>query len=240
MVTSRYFFFLSFLGICTPSDLLPPSVKIWNIAERRVLAMFEGQRFTIRSVDFSPDGRFLVSSSYDGSVCIWHLRDGTSRKLTDANPSIVTSVVFSPNGRYVAAADSTGMVQIWNFRTGQLLERWGADTQWLWSVIFTPDGKALWSGGNEKTLKSWDVSSLTRSRSTVGMAVDGKKEMLKFRQHTVCCSLVTSFFIELIFLLYRIRFHPFPSYLSLDGYFLVLMIELFVYGILRLALGSVY
>jgi WD40 repeat protein len=39
----------------------------------------------------------------------------------------------------------------------------------LWSVVFALDGKGLWSGGEDNTLKCWDISSLTsnqlRSRS---------------------------------------------------------------------------
>jgi len=33
------------------------------------------------------------------------------------------------------------------------------DIGWVWSVTFSPQGKTLASGGNDQTVKLWDVSS---------------------------------------------------------------------------------
>jgi WD40 repeat protein len=136
-----------------PSDFLTSSFKIWNIAERRVLAMFKGHTSPVYSVDFSPDGRFLVSGSSDNSVRIWRMRDGSSKKLLDTNMSLIYCTALSPDGRYVAAANYDGMLRIWDFRSGQLLERWKAKGCCTTSVFcgIHVGWKGLLSGGEDKT-----------------------------------------------------------------------------------------
>jgi glucose repression regulatory protein TUP1 len=181
--------------------------------------MFKGHEGTVYSVDFSPDGRFLVSGSHDRSVRIWRMRDGSARKLLDSDMSFVYYTSLSPDGRHVAAGDADGVVRIWDFRSGQLLEKWNAmeaellekwnatETAELLSVVFTSDGKGLLSGGEDNILRFWDVSSLTAnpssSRTRRGAVDDGnineEKIISTFRGHAVR-DFCTCFVPELIFL----------------------------------------
>jgi glucose repression regulatory protein TUP1 len=145
------------------------------------------------SVDFSSDGRFLVSGSLDSSVRVWCMRDGSSKRLVGGTTSFVTSVALSPDGRYVAAASVDGMLRIWNFRSKQLLKKWNekGHDQSLRTVVFTSDGKGLLSGGQDEALKSWDVSSLVGNRSASrrgsadGCNIDEKSRVLTFQRHAV-------------------------------------------------------
>jgi len=59
----------------------------------------------VYSAVFSPDGRFLVSGSGDGTMRIWDITDGSSKTLaiTGSARSAVKSVTISSDGRLVAA-----------------------------------------------------------------------------------------------------------------------------------------
>jgi WD40 repeat protein len=107
-----------FFSCNMPSHFRLPYFKVWNIAEKRVVAVFKHFGI-VPSLDFSPDGRFLVSGCFDSSVRIWCLRDGSSRKLLDREVFFFTSIAISGDGRYVAAADYNGMLRVWDFRSGQ-------------------------------------------------------------------------------------------------------------------------
>ena len=88
------------------------------------------------------------------------MRDGTTKDLTDGNTgSYYTSAVFSPDGQYVAASHHDGRLRLWHVCTGQLIRRVKAHKDIAFDVKFTPDGKGLVSGGGDKTLKYWDISS---------------------------------------------------------------------------------
>jgi general transcriptional corepressor TUP1 len=153
---------------------LPPSFsthshpyQIWDIARKRIRQVFDGHQQEIYSLDFSQDGRLIVSGSGDRTTRIWDMADTTNCKVftitdvidhnTDAG---VTSVAISPSTALVAAGSLDNIIRIWDVQTRQLLERLRGHTNSVYSVAFTPDGKGLVTGSLDKTLKLWDVSHL--------------------------------------------------------------------------------
>jgi glucose repression regulatory protein TUP1 len=153
--------------------------------------VFDGHQQEIYSLDFSLDGRLIVSGSGDKTARIWDMIEGTSKVLTindgDSlnNDHGVTSVAISPNGQFVAAGSLDTVVRIWDVATAQLVERLRGHSDSVYSVAFTPDGKGLVSGSLDKTLKYWDVSDLVvgrggsaggRSGGSAGGGVKGRKE----------------------------------------------------------------
>lgn len=128
--------------------------------------IFDGHQQEIYSLDFSRDGRLIVSGSGDRTARIWDMNDGSCTVLTinDAdslnNDAGVTSVAISPNGRLVAAGSLDTVVRIWDVSTGLLVQKLRGHQDSVYSVVFTPDGRSLVSGSLDKTLKCWDVSGL--------------------------------------------------------------------------------
>jgi len=179
-------------------------LQIWEINTKYVRNAFKGHTRYIFSLDFSPNGRLLVSASDDNTVRLWNLRDGASKLLNEENPTILddpgyASAVFSPDGRYVAASHRDGMVRMWDVCTGQLTKRRKAHQNWANCVAFMPDGKGLVSGGSDFTLRYWDASFLdsTRSQAKLRMTKNSHREFpgidkqasrpeWKFIGHEVC------------------------------------------------------
>ena len=166
--------------------------QIWDISKKRIIHIFDGHQQEIYSLDFSLDGRLIVSGSGDKTARIWDMVDRTSKVLTinDAdshnNDAGVTSVAISPNGQLVAAGSLDTVVRIWDVNTGILLERLRGHRDSVYSVAFTPDGKGLVSGSLDKTLKYWDVSALVAGGSKrKDASMNGKKDLEKSSQCTM-------------------------------------------------------
>jgi glucose repression regulatory protein TUP1 len=130
-----------------------------------VRRIFDGHQQEIYSLDFSSDGRLIVSGSGDKTARIWSMDDGSSKILTinddTNNDAGVTSVAISPNGQLVAAGSLDSIVRLWDVASGSLVERLRGHRDSVYSVAFTPDGQGLVSGSLDKTLKYWDVTGLT-------------------------------------------------------------------------------
>jgi len=153
-------------------------LQIWEINTKYVRNVFKAGSNSIRSLDFSPNGRFLVSTSAYNSVCIWSTRDGATKDLTDDTHKVIypyyTSAAFSPDGWHVAASHLDGMVRMWNVRTGQLMRRVTADMGTTFSIGFMPDGEGLMSGGLDNSLKYWDCSSWNSTSGSRTNDLDGR------------------------------------------------------------------
>ena len=152
-------------------------------------AVLKGHTDPISSVDFSPDGRFLVSASWDFTIRLWRTRDGSSRELSDV-ASMANSVVFSPLGRYIFSGDNHGFLRSCDTRTDKLVAKWKGHAGIIWCVSFSKDGKGLVSGGKDMLLKYWDVSSdahhLRFGSSVVNTSnAEERKEIMRFEGHTV-------------------------------------------------------
>ncbi|KAJ7832029.1 global repressor Tup1p [Mycena olivaceomarginata] len=157
-------------------------VRIWDIATKRIRSVFPGHSQEIYSLDFSRDGRRIVSGSGDRTARIWDMDTGTAIVLAvDADGADaatgdagVTSVAISPDGRYVAAGSLDTVVRIWDANSGALVERLRGHRDSVYSVVFTPDGRGVVSGSLDKTLKYWDVSGLATAKPKKEASAGGK------------------------------------------------------------------
>ena len=70
---------------------------------------FQGHTSNVYSVVFSPDGRLVISGSYDGTTRIWDMMDGSSKILAIAAGAGVLSVAISSDGLLVAAGGYDGV-----------------------------------------------------------------------------------------------------------------------------------
>ena len=142
-------------------------LQVWKINTKYIRNAFKvhtGSQWVL-SLNFSPNGRLLISASPDNTLRLWNMRDGAAKVLTDDDPTFIdepcfTSAAFSPDSRTVAASHRDGMVRIWVVCTGQLIRKVMAHVNWAWGLAFMPDGKGLVSGGGDDIMRYWDNNSL--------------------------------------------------------------------------------
>jgi WD40 repeat protein len=68
----------------------------------------------VSSLDFSPDGRKLVTGSFASQVALWDLESPRLiRLIFDQTQDQVLSVAFSPDGTLLAAGTVQGEVHFW-------------------------------------------------------------------------------------------------------------------------------
>ncbi|MFH1212889.1 MAG: T9SS type A sorting domain-containing protein [Candidatus Neomarinimicrobiota bacterium] len=107
-------------AVCfSPDDSLIASasyqeIKIWRVSDGSLIRTIQGHSSWIKSIDFSPDGKYLVSGGYDKLVKIWSVDKGILLKSFSGHSDWVNSVAFSPDGRYVASGSSDKTIKIWN------------------------------------------------------------------------------------------------------------------------------
>ena len=87
------------------------TICLWDTTSGQLVHTLTGHDGAVWTVDFSADGRLLVSGSEDGSLRLWDVQQG--RELQTINHRTeVYGVVFGPNGLLANSAED-GAVRIW-------------------------------------------------------------------------------------------------------------------------------
>jgi len=102
-------------------------------------AQMVGHTAWVTGVDFTADGRYVLSSSYDGTARIWNLERGESVHVLNGHQGPVADISTSPVRTITLGHDGT--VRVWN-------------SQWIQVDIF--DGfDTLISGGTNGEITAW-------------------------------------------------------------------------------------
>lgn len=121
--------------------------------------------FDIRSLDVSPDGRWIAAGSPDGKLVLLDVSTGVSRTLADDADREVLSVQFSPDGSLLAYGtyekkEQRGGVVMYNMNTDQVDDRqFGGHKAGVYDIAFSPDGKLMASAGADKRIQMWVLDS---------------------------------------------------------------------------------
>ncbi|WP_407883088.1 NB-ARC domain-containing protein [Scytonema sp. NUACC26] len=132
-------------------------VRLWQVADSKLLLICKGHTGWVNSVVFSPDGRILSSGSSDQTLKLWDTTDGRCLKTLTGHDRRVRSVTFSPDGTILCSGSSDCTVRLWNVNSGECQKILSGHDGYLWSVAFSPDGMTLASGSDDRTVKLWDV-----------------------------------------------------------------------------------
>ncbi|MDA1050235.1 MAG: hypothetical protein O3C40_07115 [Planctomycetota bacterium] len=110
----------------------------------------------VQSLRFSPDSGLLVSGGYR-NVKFWS-RIRNAHKLDLAGvESPVKSIAVSPDGKWLAMAEESGKLRLFELPTGSLARTIEAHAGGATSVAFSTDSSKLVSGGQDQSLRVWNV-----------------------------------------------------------------------------------
>jgi WD40 repeat protein/predicted Ser/Thr protein kinase len=150
----------------TPSQ--PPALTPVVVPQFVLLETLRGQRDSVLSVAFSPNGRLLASGSSDSTINLWDVTSGRSVRQLIGHKGQVFGVAFSPNGRMLASAGGDRTVKLWDVAGGRELVTFAGHTDRVYSVAYSPDGSTLASASKDQTIKLWEVAGGRELRTLAG------------------------------------------------------------------------
>jgi WD40 repeat protein len=140
-------------------------VRILDIDSGKMLQEQKGHTGPLTSIAFSPDGKKLVSASYDKTARIWDVKTGKVLQKLEGHTGFVMSAAFSPDGKEILTtgskrsshtvifqgkretfdADEDRTARIWNAESGKELKQLAGYKKWSIepSLILSPDWKKV-------------------------------------------------------------------------------------------------
>jgi toxoflavin biosynthesis protein ToxC len=130
---------------------------LWD-AERKQPLMRAAHDHLANQVAFSPDGRFLVSSSSDHTARLWSVPELKLMAVMAEQRDDVEMSAFHPSRELVATASRDHNVRVYDFngRMTHCFEGHHAD---VISIAWSSDGHELVSSSDDGTIKRWSLEA---------------------------------------------------------------------------------
>lgn len=149
------------------------TIFMWETETGNSLPQLVGHRTDVNRLQFTPDGKQLISASSDNTVRIWSLENATEIGSMRTPGSPILDVSLSPDGQMLATVDTflTNCVKVWDISTASFI---GVLPKTNWTAhrcIYTPQGDLVTTGADREVIL-WNPKTGEKIRSFEGITAN--------------------------------------------------------------------
>lgn len=132
------------------------TMYLWEPSKSsKPITRMTGHQKLVNHVSFSPDGRYIVSSSFDNSIKLWDGRDGKFLATFRGHVAPVYQTAWSSDCRLLVSCSKDTTLKVWDVRTRKLSVDLPGHADEVYAVDWSVDGKKVASGGKDKMVRLW-------------------------------------------------------------------------------------
>lgn len=123
--------------------------------------IFSGHKNNVKCAAFvGEEGNSIVTGSSDNTLRLWNINSARSQSVMFGHTSRIWSVDSSRNGDILASASGDGTVKIWDAKAkSSCLTTLNGHDNDVYTVKFHPAAKHVVSGGYDKVIRLFDVTT---------------------------------------------------------------------------------
>lgn len=134
------------------------NICVWDITQNKSDFVMYSESY-ISAIDYSPNGKYIVSASDNGVVYLWDLKDKNKCRVFTGHKRKVLDVKFGPDNKNILSASEDLTIRVWDVETGNcidVIDYYGD----LYSVCFDREGKKIISVFSDGSSRIWDFPQL--------------------------------------------------------------------------------
>jgi WD40 repeat protein len=81
----------------------------------------EGHLYSVHDCTYSPDGKQIVSASYDQTLKVWDVVTSKILRTLEGHSASVSCCAYSPDGKHIVSASYDHTLKVWDVTTGEIL-----------------------------------------------------------------------------------------------------------------------
>ncbi len=134
--------------------------SVFAFSQEPKLILPIGHTSGVTTAKFSPDGKRIVTTSYDNTAKLWDAVTGNLLLTLGGKDSPITSAQFTPRGmKIVTTGELDSIWRIWDANSGRILNEFQGNTLEFDDPFFTPDGEKIVTTSDEGVISLWSVQT---------------------------------------------------------------------------------
>jgi WD40 repeat protein len=113
----------------------------------------DGHTDPVYDAVFTPDGRWVVTASFDKTLRLWDLASRQSVRTMSGHTGLVLSIAVDPGGGRIASGAMDNTIKIWDVPINSPITDFAGHSGPVRSVAMTGDGQWIISGGSDKSVQ---------------------------------------------------------------------------------------
>ena len=153
-------------------------VTIWDVDGGGKLVDLRGHQGHVNEAAFSPDGKWVVTASKDGTARVWNAASGEQVFKVGDERNAMHSAAFSPDGRWIVTACDDSAARIWYADTGREYFKLSGHRGPVFCAAFSPDSQQVVTASGDGSARIWPIDPLPIAKSRMPRTLtDREREM---------------------------------------------------------------
>ncbi|NPD91379.1 eIF2A-related protein [Xylanibacter muris] len=137
---------------------------ILNLDDGECISILDGQTKLLSSLQYSFDGKFVISSSWDNTVRIWDANSGKSMQVIPLCTGLPHNSFYNPDGKHIIVS-SDNNIGIYSTEVHEHINICLEKGLWVNSIHLSPDNKSIIIVPPYGLTRIWDIETKKWSKT---------------------------------------------------------------------------